>query len=322
MTMPTVLLTNPIHAQAQQTLAAFADVVVAPDNQPSTLRKLVTACDALMVRCHLPSDIFEAAPRLKYVIRHGVGLDMVPVQAATQRGIVVANLPGSNTHAVVEYVLACMMALRRNVLAMDQALRDQGWDTAKPLSNNCIEWAGATLGVVGYGSIGQGISKIATAMGMSVCAYTRRPETVEPPVTALTWPALLQAADLIVLACPHTEQTHHLVNAQALAQVKPTAILINVARGPVVDTHALIHALNRRQLAGAALDVHESTPLTGHEPIFECPNVILTPHLAGNTASSLAQMSQWAVQTLVDLMAGKRPAHVVNPQVFLGDRGV
>lgn len=322
MTQPTVLLTNPIHPKAQQRLSTWANVVVAPDNQPLTLKWLVGSCDALMVRCHLPADIFDSAPRLKYVIRHGVGLDMVPVQAATERGIVVANLPGSNTHAVVEYVLACMMALRRNVVAMDHALRTSGWDKAKPLSNDCIEWAGATLGVVGYGSIGRQISKIAAVMGMSVCAYTRRPETVQAPVVGVTLPVLLQTADLIVLACPHNEQTHHLVSEQALALVKPGAMLVNVARGPVVDTAALIRALNRGQLAGAALDVHEQTPLVGDEPIFDCPNVILTPHLAGNTASSLAQMSQWAVQTLEDLWAGHRPANVVNPQVFVGEPNV
>lgn len=316
MTKPTVLLTNPIHPQAQQGLADVADVVLAPDNRSATLKRLAAHCDAMVVRCHLPADIFDAAPSLKYVIRHGVGLDMVPVDAATNRRIVVANLPGSNTNAVVEYVLACMMALRRNVLAMDQTLRSQGWDAAKPLSNGCIEWAGATLGVVGYGAIGQQISKIAAAMGMSVYAHTRRPETVQAPAVPVTWSTLLQSSDLIVLACPYNEQTHHLVNAQALALVKPSTTLINVARGPVVHTDALVKALNDGQLAGAALDVHESTPLSGQESVFKCRNVILTPHLAGNTASSLAQMSQWAVQTLIYLLDGQRPTNVVNPEVF------
>jgi D-3-phosphoglycerate dehydrogenase len=316
MTKPTVLLTNHIDPRAHERLAGFARVVVAPDNQAQTLKQLAADCQAMVVRCHLPADIFDATPHLKYVIRHGVGLDMVPVSAASAHSIVVANLPGSNTNAVVEYILAAMMALRRNVVAMDQVLRAKGWDQAKPLSNPCVQWAGATLGVVGYGAIGRQISNIASAMGMSVCTYTRRPETVQAPVTAVTWSTLLQTSDLIVLACPHTELTHHLVNAHALSLVKPTALLINVARGPVIDTPALVDALNSGRLAGAALDVHEQTPLSGQEAIFQCPNVILTPHLAGNTATSLAQMSQWAVDTLEALMAGQRPDNVVNPQVF------
>lgn len=316
MTEPTVLLTNPLHPLAQERLAGFAKVVVAPDNQAQTLKRLAADCQAMVVRCHLPADIFDATPHLKYVIRHGVGLDMVPVSAASARSIVVANLPGSNTIAVVEYVVAAMMALRRNVVAMDRALRSQGWEQAKPLSNDCVQWAGSTLGVVGYGAIGRQISRIAAAMGMSVCTYTPRPETVQAPVSPVSWPTLLQTSDLIVLACPHTERTHHLVNAQALSLVKPTAMLINVARGPVIDTPALVDALNSGRLAGAALDVHEQTPLNGQDAIFQCPNVILTPHLAGNTATSLAQMSQWAVDTLEALMAGQRPDNVVNPEVF------
>lgn len=316
MTRPRVLLTNPIHAQAQARLAEVADICLAPDTRDGTLKQLVQDCDAMVVRCHLPADIFEAAPRMKYVVRHGVGLDMVPVAAATPRGIVVANLPGSNTTAVVEYVLAAMMALRRNVVQMDHVLRDQGWDQAKPLSNTCIEWHGSTLGIIGYGAIGQRLARVASAMGMNVCAYTRRPETVTEPVQAMELAGLLATSDLIVLACPHNEQTHHLMNADRLALIKPSALLINVARGPVVDTGALVQALNQGRLAGAALDVHEHVPLSGQEAIFECPNVLLTPHLAGNTETSLSKMSQWAVDTLEALLAGQRPDNVVNPAAF------
>lgn len=311
-----VLLTNPIHPLAQERLGQVVDMVVSPDTSASTLKSLVTDCDAMMVRCHLPQDIFDGAKRLKYVVRHGVGLDMVPMAAATQKGIVVANLPGSNTQAVVEYALAAMFALRRNVVGINDVLRRQGWDAAKPLSDDCVELGGSVLGIVGFGSIGQRLAKIAHALGMPVVAHTRRPETVSSCAQAIDLPQLMRVSDFIVLACPHTEQTHHLINAQLLAQVKPSALLINVARGPVVDTPALVAALNQQRLAGAALDVHEYGPLTGHEEIFHCPNVLLTPHLAGNTATALSKMSDWAVDTLLELLDGKRPDNVVNPQVF------
>lgn len=316
MPKPRVLLTNPIHPAAQARLGESVDVLVAPDAQPETFRTLSVDCDAMIVRSHLPADIFDGASRMRYVIRHGVGLDMVPMDRATACGIAVANLPGSNTQAVVEYALAAMFALRRNVVGINDVFRRDGWNAAKPLSNDCVELGGGVLGVVGYGSIGKHLAKIANAMGMQVVTHTRRPDSVDDLAKALDLAQLMQVSDVIVLACPHTEQTHHLINASTLAHAKPTALLINVARGPVVDTPALVDALNQGRLAGAALDVHENGPLTGSEAIFNCPNVLLTPHLAGNTATSLSQMSQWAVDTLLELLAGKRPANVVNPEVF------
>ncbi|UOD50632.1 NAD(P)-dependent oxidoreductase [Orrella daihaiensis] len=311
-----VLLTNPIHRVAQARLGELVELVIAPDAQAQTFRSLAVDCDAMIVRSHLPADVFENTTRMKYVVRHGVGLDMVPVTAATAKGIAVANLPGSNTQAVVEYVLAAMFALRRNLVGINDVLRGEGWETAKPLSNDCIELAGGVLGVVGYGSIGQRLGSIAHALGMRVVAHTRRPQMVASPAVAVDLTELMRVSDVIVLACPHTEQTHHLMNAQVLSQAKASALLINVARGPVVDTPALVDALLEGRLAGAALDVHENGPLTGREPIFECPNVLLTPHLAGNTSTALSHMSQWAVDTLLALMAGQRPDNVVNPEVF------
>ncbi|MCD8504067.1 MAG: hydroxyacid dehydrogenase [Burkholderiaceae bacterium] len=311
-----VLLTNPIHPEAQARLAKLVELVVAPDTQADTLKALAADCDAMVVRSHLPQDVFEGASRMKYVVRHGVGLDMVPMAAATSRGIVVANLPGSNTQAVVEYVVAAMFALRRNVVGINEVFRLHGWNAAKPMSNDCAELGGDVLGVVGYGSIGRRLSAVAHVLGMRVITHTRRPETVESPVTAVDLAELMRLSDVIVLACPHTEQTHHLINASVLEHVKSSAVLINVARGPVVDTPALVDALNQGRLGGAALDVHENGPLTGEEDIFKCPNVLLTPHLAGNTATALSQMSQWAVDTLLALLAGERPDNVVNAEVF------
>lgn len=317
MAKPRVLLTNPIHPDEQSRLAEHAQVIVAPDVTPQTLIALAADCEGMIVRSHLPPDIFEASPRMRFVVRHGVGLDMVPVQAATARGIAVANLPGSNTQAVCEYALNAMMTLRRNLVSMDAVLRDRGWAAAKPMSNSSVELGDSVLGIVGYGSIGQRLAQIAHALGMRVLAYTRRPASVSPPASAVEFSALLSESDVIVLACPHNDQTHHLLNAQALSKLKPTALLINVARGPVVDNAALVKALQKGQLAGAALDVHEPAILTGQEEIFDCGKVLLTPHLAGITATSLDKMSRWAVETLLDLLSGQQPSNVVNPEVFV-----
>lgn len=309
---PKVLLTNPIHPVEQARLAQTVDVVVAPDVSQSTIAGLIADCDGLMVRSHLAADVFDHAPKMKYVVRHGVGLDMIPMQAAADRGIVVANLPGSNTQAVVEYVLAAMLTIARGLVPTDATLRADGWAAAKPMSNHRLEVAGSTCGIVGVGSIGRRLADILDTMGVNVLGLTRRPETLPAGVKAVDKTTLLKTSDWLVLACPHTPQTHHLIDAAALALVKPSACLINVARGPVVDTPALIAALEENRLANAVLDVHEPAILSGGEAIFDAPNTLLTPHLAGITATSIAGMSPWAVDTMLALFNGERPSNVVK----------
>ena len=316
MPKPRVLLTNPIHPLHQARLAEVADVFVAPDVRPVTIAASIVDCDAIMVRSHLAPDVFEHAPKLRFAVRHGVGLDMIPLEAATARGIAVANLPGANTQAVVEHALAAMFDLRRGLRRVDQVLRRDGWAAAKPLCNDSVEFAGSTLGIIGVGSIGRRLAEIASVLGMRVLGLTRRPETLPAGVAAADLETLLSQSDIIVLACPHTDQTHHLINDATLAHVKPSAILINVARGPVVDTPALIRALEQGRLSAAGLDVHEPAILKGDEAIFNCPNTLLTPHVAGLSATSLEFSSRWAVDTLLALLRGECPDNVVNKSVF------
>ena len=149
---PRVLLTNPIHPELQPVLAQHCDLVVAPDTRAETLVRLIAGAEGLMVRAQLPPALFDHAPKLRAVVRHGVGLDMIPVDAATARGIPVANLPGSNTQAVVEYCLAAMLQLRRGLATMDSRLRSDGWTSARPLADRGIELGGSTCGIVGVGA--------------------------------------------------------------------------------------------------------------------------------------------------------------------------
>ena len=148
---PRVLLTNAIHPELMPELSASCDVVLAPDARPETLRQLITDIDGLIVRSQLPPDLFDHAPRLKAIVRHGVGLDMIPVPAATAHGIPVANLPGSNTTAVVEYCVAAMLHLRRRLARIDTQLRQDGWAVARPIADQGLELAGSRLGIVGVG---------------------------------------------------------------------------------------------------------------------------------------------------------------------------
>lgn len=313
---PKVLLTDQIHPAVRPLLDAHCDVVVASDATPATIARLISDVDALIVRNKLAPEVFDHAPRLRVVVRHGVGLDLIPVAAATARGIPVANLPGSNTTAVAEYCLAAMLQLRRGLATLDTRLRRDGWAAARPLADSGCELRGSVLGIVGVGAIGARVAEIGAALGMRVLGLTRRPDSLAAGITAADKATLFAEADVVVLSCPLNEATRGLLDAATLATMKPGAIVINVSRGPVIDTAALLAALHAGRLGGAALDVHDRQPLTPDEPVFDAPNLLLTPHVAGVTATSLHAMSQGAVDSTLALLRGERPSNVVNPEVF------
>lgn len=311
-----VLLTNPIHPLYHEELAKECDVVVAPDTKPETLKSLISDCDGLMVRCQLPQDIFEEAPLMKAVVRHGVGLDFIPVDAATKRGIPVANLPGSNTNAVVEYCMATIFYFRRRLDLLDSTLRSQGWEKARPMADTSTEISTTTLGIIGMGAIGSNLAKAAAGMQMNVIALTRRPATLPSSIKAVTKEELFSQSDVIALCCPLNDQTRGLVDRASIAMMKLNAILINISRGPVVDTQAVLDALVEGRIAGAAMDVHDQHPLSGDEAVFDCPNLLLTPHIASITASSMRGMSKGSVETILAILNGKNVKNIVNPEVF------
>lgn len=313
---PKVLLTDQIHPVVRQQLDEHCDVVVAPDATPATIARLVADVDALIVRNRLAPDVFEHAPKLRVVVRHGVGLDLIPVAAATARGIPVANLPGSNTAAVVEYCIAAMLQLRRGLSTLDACLRSDGWAQARPLADTGRELRGSVLGIVGVGAIGAQVGSIGAAMGMRVLGLTRRPGSLPAGIDAADKARLFAEADVVVLSCPLNDETRGLLDAATLETMKPDAIVVNVSRGPVIDTPALLAALRAGRLGGAALDVHDRQPLVAGDPVFDAPNLLLTPHVAGVSATSLLAMSQGAVDTTLALLRGERPANVVNPEVF------
>ena len=313
---PRVVLTNPIHPLLLPVLAQHCDVVLAPDTSAATLARLVADADALIVRAQLAPDLFEHAKRLRAVVRHGVGLDMIPVGAATARGIPVANLPGSNTQAVVEYCIAAMLHLRRRLAPIDAKLRGERWAAARPLADAGSELGGSVCGIVGIGAVGGRLAQVASALGMRVLGLTRRPGSLPAHVEAADKAQLFGQSDVVVLACPLNDETRGLVDAATVASMKSGSILINVARGPVIDTDAVLAALREGHLGGAAFDVHDRQPLRGDESLFDAPNLLLTPHVAGITATSMRAMSEGAVATVLALLRGERPANVVNPQVF------
>ncbi|MDO9175457.1 MAG: NAD(P)-dependent oxidoreductase, partial [Actinomycetota bacterium] len=285
--MDRVLVTDLIDPAGIALLAQSVEVVQPPDTSLATLRALAREVDAVITRSRLPDDLFEAAPRIRAVMIHGTGTDLVNLAAANARGVMVGNIPGGNAQSVAEYCLMAILLLARNFRAIDKSLRTEAWDTARGLAGHAVEVGGKTLGIVGVGHIGKHLARICGAgLGMRVLGNQRRlnalPEGVEPARVD----RLLAESDFVVLTCPLTPETHHLMNAQRIATMKKTAFLVNVGRGPVIDESALVEALRGNAIAGAMLDVYEHYRLEPGHPLLALPNATLTPHLAGSTRES------------------------------------
>lgn len=312
-----VLLTNPIDPGGLKILEAVAEVVTAPDAGAATLRKLVSEADLLVVRAFLPPDIFDQPNRLRGVVRHGVGLDMIPMESATSHGIPVANVPGSNAEAVAEHAIAGMLLVARRIHTMDREIRSIDWPTARKHADASTELCGRTLGVVGMGNVGTRVAEIASAgFRMRVLGTPTRSRALPAFVEAAQVDGIFAGSDFIVLACPLTPETRHLVNAARLAHMKPGAAIVNVARGPVIEEAALVEALRTKRIRGAVLDVFDEQPLRRDHPFLSLDNVILTPHAAGITEDSMKNMSRGAAEEAVRLLAFERPRNLCNPEVW------
>lgn len=310
-----VLATSPLHPDAEAFLRGRCTYLVAPDTDPDTLRRAVAEADALIVRVKLPDNIFDHAPRLKACIRHGVGLDFVPVEAATRAGIVVGNLPDANTQAVVEHAVGCALLLAKDFHALSSDFRANGW--AARDRHPSLELAGRTLGIVGCGRIGRGVAKaMRQAFGMRVIGYNRRPTAPDGVIEPATLDEVFRKADMVVLTIALTPETRGLVNARRLASMRPGAFLINVARGELIQDAALIAALEAKHLGGAALDVFDREPLPADHPLLSAPRLFLTPHIAGGTRESLRRMSMEAARDALGVLQGMPPSHLVNPEVW------
>jgi D-3-phosphoglycerate dehydrogenase len=310
-----VLVVDPIAPAGEEYLARHAEMVRSTDSDPATIRRLAAAVDGIITRSKLPDDLFEAAPRVRAVAIHGTGIDLVPLESATARGVMVSNIPGGNAQSVAEYCVMAMLALARNLVPITSSLRKDTWDGARALGANAREIAGMTLGLVGVGAIGTRVARIVrNGFGMRVLGTQRRLDRLPAEAEPTSLEALLPASDFVVVTCPLTPQTRHLLNAATLALMKREAWLVNVGRGPVVDEAALVAALQEKRIAGAMLDVYEHYRLEPGHPLFSLDSVILTPHLAGMTRESRARMSVAAAEEVVRMLSGERPRNFVNPQ--------
>ncbi|MEZ5729376.1 MAG: NAD(P)-dependent oxidoreductase [Burkholderiaceae bacterium] len=266
---PRLLITNPTHPDGVALIETRAELIVAPDAEFDTLRRLAADVQGIIVRAKLPDDILDHAPAVRGIVRHGVGLDFIPVEAATRRGVPVANLPGSNAQAVAEYCIAARLRCAgRWPPPMPTCERAAGCRRARhrqSLSGDRRQHARHRRCRCHRRAPG---ADRAPRLRHDGARQHRRPEALPEHVGAVDVDTLFERADAIALCCPLTDQTRGLASAARIARMKPDAVLINVARGPVVDTQALLAALHAGRIAGAALDVHDQHPLPAEHPSF------------------------------------------------------
>ncbi len=280
-----------------------------------------STADAMLVRTGaVTRALVEQAPQLKIVARHGVGYDAVDVAACTEHGVLVTITPQANATSVSEHALALMLACARKVPQADAALKVGNWQREPYLG---IELSGKTLGLVGLGRVGSKVANLARAFGMTVLAadpYTSAEHAAELGVTLVALEEMLPQCDFVSVHAPLTPETHHIIGARTLPLLKETAILVNTARGGLVDPVALRTALLAGRPAAAALDVFEQEPFAADDPLPKLPNVIVTPHVGGQTAEALVNMAVAAAEAILTVFDGRRPDGIVNPEVLANSR--
>ena len=258
--------------------------------------------------------VIQTADRLKVISRTGVGYDAVDVPAATARGVIVTTTPGVNRHAVADWALALILCCARKVPENLAEVRRGNWTRYEGMDLD-----GKTLGVVGLGTIGKEVARRATAFGMRLLAFDLvqdLPFAEGQGITYVSLKELLRQSDFVSIHCFLNAATRHLINAERLALMKPTAFLINTARGGIVDTEALYQALRAMRIAGAGLDVFEGEPLRDDSPLRDLENVYLSPHCAGSTSDARKRSGAMAAENLVRGLRGEKPEGIVNPEVL------
>lgn len=313
MNLPVVLIADKL---AESTVAALGDQVEVrwvdgPDREK--LLAAVPEADALLVRSAttVDAEVLAAAPKLKIVARAGVGLDNVDVNAATERGVLVVNAPTSNIHSAAEHALALLLSAARQIPAADASLRERTW---KRSSFSGTEIFGKTVGVVGLGRIGQLVAQRLGAFGTHVIAYdpyVSPARAAQLGIELLTLDELLSRADFISVHLPKTPETAGLIGKDALAKTKPGVIIVNAARGGLVDEAALADAVRSGHVRGAALDVFSKEPCTD-SPLFELPQVVVTPHLGASTEEAQDRAGTDVAASVKLALAGEFVPDAVN----------
>ena len=320
MPKPKVFVTRKIPDKGLTLVRDFCDADVWQDELPPSRESLLRRLDQVHGVLSLLTDRIDAAamdvsPNLRVISNMAVGVDNVDLVAASARKIPVGNTPGVLTDATADMTFALMMAAARRIVEGEKYVREGHWKTWSPQLLLGADFPSAAWGIIGFGRIGQAVAKRAQGFDLRVVYYD---PAASPAFGALpvTLDELLSTADFISLHVPLTEETYHMINARTLRKMKSSAVLVNTARGPVVDPEALYSALKSNQLFAAALDVTEPEPMPAGHPLLELPNCLIVPHLGSASKRTRDQMAFLAAQNLIAGLKGERLPYCVNPEVY------
>ena len=317
-----ILITDiawPDLAIEKEVLAAVGgEVMVAGGGSADEIIALAPQADAILT-CwkDVPAEALDIAPNCRVVSRYGIGLDNIPIGRATELGMLVTNVPDFCLEEVSDHVMALLLATARQLFPLARTAERSDWTRETPRPIPRVK--GQTLGLIGFGNIARALVPKALGFGLRVMAYTPRlrpedaPQGVEVTNELAT---LLAASDYVSIHSPLTEETAHLIDDAALAQMKPNALLINTSRGGVIDERALVQALKEGRIAGAALDVTDPEPPSGDNPLLSLENVIVTPHAAFYSVAATAELARKAAENVVTVLRGEVPKTLVNAGVL------
>ena len=318
--MDKIVVVQPIHAQGMKILREAGEVIIPPNTSEQDTAQAGRDAKALVVRLtNVSADLMDAMPALKVIGRNGVGVDNIDVQAASARKIMVVNTPGTNSNSVAEYVISAFMFLMKRLGSLDARLRQGDWLYRDQCRGFDVE--GKTIGIVGMGQIGSILlRKCKTGLGMRTLVYDPYLSSEQIRQSGAEACAgldvLLSRSDVVSIHVPLNQATKGLFNKEILALMKKGSVLVNASRGGIVDEEALVSFLQSGHLGGAALDVFEKEPPEVKSPLWGCPNLLVTPHIAGMTEDAAIRTAETMCRDVAAVLRGDKPAHLCNKEAF------
>ena len=306
--MGKVLVTESVHSVGTDLLKAAGHEVVFANRDMDVIKREIVDADAVFVRIiELPGELLSTAKKLKIVSKHGVGFDNIDLEYCKKAGVIVTTTPNANSLSVAEHAFALMMTLAKNIIPVSKEYKEIGFAAKNHTPG--VELTGKTLGLIGIGRIGSNFAKMCYhGFGMRVLAYDPYAKVTPEGITLVEdVNEVISQADVLSLHCALTDETRKMINAERLALMKPSAILINCARGPMIDEDALIEALKTGKLAAAGLDVTDPEPVEPNSDLFKLSNVIVTPHYAPTTLEAAIRVSKIGCENINAVLSGQEP---------------
>jgi D-3-phosphoglycerate dehydrogenase / 2-oxoglutarate reductase len=316
---PLVVICGLDHANVAEEQDVFAKAgvryqVVVARTDAEYLERCREADGLLIQYGDVTRRVLEGLPRVRVLVRYGVGVDGIDLAAATDHGVLVVNVPDYGTDEVANHAVALLLALTRKIARLDRQTRSGGWDVFR--IGPVTRLAGQTVGILGCGRIGSAVARKLSGFDLRLLGCDPYIETFPPGVQPVAFERLLAESDYVTIHCPLTDETRHAFDAESLGWMRPTAMLINTARGGIVDTAALVDALQQGFLAGAGLDVLEHEPIDPASPLLRMEQVIVTPHAAWYSEEGRSDLKRRAAEEAVRVLRGEWPRHCVNPDVL------